>query len=173
MDLLSQLIGCQWYGSLNYHLQKLLRVFVLVHLGALSSIHYAALDSATLDASSGSRSGHPRARCHGSCPPVAGGEALPLAVSAQDWYVPDALSGCTPQLPCKTAQIPSNRDHKALDRGTLGGLGGCLGMKYVCSFFREPALSYLATPHRQSYHAPRKTEVHPPTTVMKTLAARP
>ena len=29
----------------------------------------------------------------------------------------------TPQLPFKTPQIPSNRDHKALDRGTLGGLG--------------------------------------------------
>ena len=26
----------------------------------------------------------------------------------------------TPQLPFKTSQIPSNRDHKALDRGTLG-----------------------------------------------------
>ena len=29
----------------------------------------------------------------------------------------------TPQLPFKTPQIPSNRDHKALNRGTLGGLG--------------------------------------------------
>ena len=28
-----------------------------------------------------------------------------------------------PQLPVKTPQIPSNRDHKALYRGTLGGLG--------------------------------------------------
>ena len=28
-----------------------------------------------------------------------------------------------PQLPFKTPQIPSNRDHKALNRATLGGLG--------------------------------------------------
>ena len=27
----------------------------------------------------------------------------------------------TPQVPFKTPQIPSNRDHKALNRGTLGG----------------------------------------------------
>ena len=32
----------------------------------------------------------------------------------------------TPQLPFQTPQMPSNRDHKALNRGTLGGLG-----KYV------------------------------------------
>ena len=30
----------------------------------------------------------------------------------------------TPQLPFKRPQIPSNRDHKALNRGTLGGAGG-------------------------------------------------
>ena len=29
----------------------------------------------------------------------------------------------TPQLPFKIPQIPSNRDHKALNRWTLGGLG--------------------------------------------------
>ena len=29
----------------------------------------------------------------------------------------------TPQLPFKEPQIPSTRDDKALDRGTLGGLG--------------------------------------------------
>ena len=29
----------------------------------------------------------------------------------------------TPQLPLKEPQIPSNRDHNALNRGTLGGLG--------------------------------------------------
>ena len=29
----------------------------------------------------------------------------------------------TPQLPFEEPQIPSNRDHKALNRGTLGGLG--------------------------------------------------
>ena len=28
-----------------------------------------------------------------------------------------------PQLPFKESQIPSNGDHKALNRGTLGGLG--------------------------------------------------
>ena len=32
----------------------------------------------------------------------------------------------TPQLPFKRPQIPSNRDHKALNRGTLGGLGMCM-----------------------------------------------
>ena len=30
------------------------------------------------------------------------------------------LTPSTPQLPCKTPQIPSNRDHKALNRATLG-----------------------------------------------------
>ena len=30
----------------------------------------------------------------------------------------------TPQLPAKIPQIPSNRDHKALNGGTLGGGGG-------------------------------------------------
>ena len=29
----------------------------------------------------------------------------------------------TPQLPFKIPHIPSNRDHKAINRGTLGGLG--------------------------------------------------
>ena len=32
-------------------------------------------------------------------------------------------STSTPQLPFKRPQIPSNRDHKALNRGTLGGAG--------------------------------------------------
>ena len=31
----------------------------------------------------------------------------------------------TPQLPFKRPQIPSNKDLKALNRGTLGGLGMC------------------------------------------------
>ena len=35
------------------------------------------------------------------------------------WY----SNTSTPQLPFKEPQIPSNRDHKALNRGTLGGLG--------------------------------------------------
>ena len=30
------------------------------------------------------------------------------------------LTSSTPQVPCKTPQIPSNRDHKALNRATLG-----------------------------------------------------
>ena len=29
----------------------------------------------------------------------------------------------TPQLPFQIAHIPSNRNHKAINRGTLGGLG--------------------------------------------------
>ena len=29
----------------------------------------------------------------------------------------------TPQVPFKAPQIPSNRDHQALKRGTLGGAG--------------------------------------------------
>ena len=38
-----------------------------------------------------------------------------------------------PQLPFKTPQIPSNRDHKALNRGTLGGLGIYIYIHmYVC-----------------------------------------
>ena len=32
-------------------------------------------------------------------------------------------STSTPQLPFKETQIPFNRDHRALNRGTLGGLG--------------------------------------------------
>ena len=32
-------------------------------------------------------------------------------------------STSTPQLPFKIRQIPSNRDYKALNRATLGGLG--------------------------------------------------
>ena len=39
------------------------------------------------------------------------------------------LQGCsgssTPQLPFKEPQIPFNREHKALNRATLGGLGSC------------------------------------------------
>ena len=34
-------------------------------------------------------------------------------------HIPDTSS--TPQLPSKKPQIESNRDHKALTRGTLGG----------------------------------------------------
>ena len=33
------------------------------------------------------------------------------------------ISTSTPQLLFKTPQLPFNRDHKALNRGTLGGLG--------------------------------------------------
>ena len=35
-------------------------------------------------------------------------------------------STSTPQLPFKRLQIPSNRDHEALNGGTLGGLGKVL-----------------------------------------------
>ena len=37
------------------------------------------------------------------------------------------MTTSTPQLPFKTPQIPSNRDHKALNRATLGGLGTAAG----------------------------------------------
>ena len=30
-----------------------------------------------------------------------------------------------PHIPLKRPQVPSNRDHKALNRGTLRGLGSC------------------------------------------------
>ena len=42
----------------------------------------------------------------------------------------DTVYSSTPQLPVKEPQIPSNRDHKALNRATLGGLGykGCFRM---------------------------------------------
>ena len=34
-------------------------------------------------------------------------------------------STSTPKLPFEIPHIPRNRDHKALNRGTLGGLGTC------------------------------------------------
>ena len=37
----------------------------------------------------------------------------------------------TPQLPFKEAQISSNGDHKALDRGTLGGVGIYIYIHYI------------------------------------------
>ena len=39
------------------------------------------------------------------------------------------LSPSTPQLPSKIPQVPSNRDYKAPNRGTLGGLGLCRGLQ--------------------------------------------
>ena len=36
---------------------------------------------------------------------------------------PKKAPSSTPQLRLKTRHIPTNRDHKALNRGTLGGLG--------------------------------------------------
>ena len=33
----------------------------------------------------------------------------------------------TPQVPLKKPQIPSNRDHKTLNKGTLKGAGACFG----------------------------------------------
>ena len=35
--------------------------------------------------------------------------------------IESSLIPSTPQLPSKRPQIPSNRDHKALNKGTLGG----------------------------------------------------
>ena len=45
-------------------------------------------------------------------------------------FLPKKCTASTPQLPFKTPQIPSNRDHKALKRGTLGGLGKGRGTVY-------------------------------------------
>ena len=42
---------------------------------------------------------------------------------SQDCYYDSYPYTSTPQLPFKRPQIPSNRDHKALNRGTLGGVG--------------------------------------------------
>ena len=48
----------------------------------------------------------------------------------------------TPQLPFKIPQIPCNRDHhKALNRGTLGGLGFFLGVA-SCSLHEETSLQH-------------------------------
>ena len=47
----------------------------------------------------------------------------------------------TPQLPIKIPHIPTNRDHKALNRSTLGGLERCLGFNY------HPAASEAAEEH--------------------------
>ena len=35
----------------------------------------------------------------------------------------------TPQIPFKIHHVPTNRDHKALNRGTWGGLGSCFGLR--------------------------------------------
>ena len=35
----------------------------------------------------------------------------------------DPTSSSTPQLPFERPQIPSHKDHQALNRGTLGGAG--------------------------------------------------
>ena len=42
------------------------------------------------------------------------------------------LPTSTPKLLCKRLQIPSNRDHKALNRGTLGGLGTACPLLLLC-----------------------------------------
>ena len=46
------------------------------------------------------------------------------ARGSKEW----CLFSSTPQLPFKTPQIPFNRDHKALNSGTLGGVGSSLSM---------------------------------------------
>ena len=43
--------------------------------------------------------------------------SLAVAVSRQAW------NSSTPQLPFKIPHIPTDKDQKALKRGTLGGLG--------------------------------------------------
>ena len=44
------------------------------------------------------------------------------------------MCASTPQVPLKIPHIPTNRDYKALNRATLGGLGGS------CPFKRDTAL---------------------------------
>ena len=48
-------------------------------------------------------------------------------------------STSTPQLSFKRPHIPSNRDHKALNRGTLGGLGICGGFQQ----YTQHAMAYI------------------------------
>ena len=43
-----------------------------------------------------------------------------------DGWAKELSKPAPPQLLFKRPQIPSNRDHQALNRGTLGGLGDCL-----------------------------------------------
>ena len=51
-------------------------------------------------------------------------------------FTPEISMGAsTPQISSKTHQIPSNRDHKALNRGTFGGLGG--DMPRISSWYDE------------------------------------
>ena len=40
-------------------------------------------------------------------------------------YIHRQMHSSTPQLPFQRPQIPSNRDHKVFNRGTLGGAGCC------------------------------------------------
>ena len=47
----------------------------------------------------------------------------PIRVPLWNYAPKTILYTSTPQLPFKTPQIPSNRGHKAINRGTLGGLG--------------------------------------------------
>ena len=63
------------------------------------------------------------------------------------WSVP--LTS-TPQLRFKTPHIPTNRDHEALDRGTLGGLGtdDCFGEALL-----EHRVLDLGVPFCVRYHA--------------------
>ena len=56
--------------------------------------------------------------------------------------------GTAPQLPFKTPQIPSNRDRKALNRGTLEGLASTktmwsLGLDMISNLIR----SGVSTPY--------------------------
>ena len=47
-----------------------------------------------------------------------------------------------PQLPFKKPQIESNRDHKALNRGTLGGLGMEAGLGLLVQVGFRPVRVY-------------------------------
>ena len=61
--------------------------------------------------------------------------------SAQDWVT--LWYASTPQLPFKRPQIPSYRDHKALNRATLGGLGSslCFWVTWLSRYgFRDPSM---------------------------------
>ena len=56
------------------------------------------------------------------------------------------LPASTPQLPLRDPQIPSNRDHKALHRGTLGRLGNFGARSYESVVHADPGHPALGDP---------------------------